>query len=75
MSNAQKLSQAVAGGASAPKLGANNFAVAAADRSVQIEREFATEIARTWPTLLVMQIALGMTDMQVDDLFVAAGKL
>ena len=50
-------------------------AVAQADRSTQIEWEYATEVKRVWPTLLNLQTALGLTDSQIDDLFVLAISL
>lgn len=50
-------------------------AVAAADKATQIEWEYATEIRRDWPTLVAMADALGMTDAQLDDLFVAGALL
>ena len=50
-------------------------AIAQADRAVQIEWEYATEFKRTWPTLLAMQTALGLTDQQLDNLFTLAATL
>lgn len=50
-------------------------AVAQADRSTQIEWEYATEVHRTWPTLITMASALGMTDAQLDQLFIEGAKL
>jgi len=50
-------------------------AIAQADRAVQIEWEYATEFRRDWPTLLAMQPLLGLTDEQIDGLFVAASAL
>lgn len=50
-------------------------AVAQADRATQIEWEYATEVHRTWPTLVAMASALGMTDAQLDDLFIAGAAL
>lgn len=50
-------------------------AVAAADRATQIDWEYATEIHRDWPTLVAMATALGMTDAQLDDLFIEGAKL
>lgn len=50
-------------------------AVAAADRATQIEWEYAQEVSRTWPTLVMMATALGMTDAQLDDLFVQGAAL
>ena len=50
-------------------------AVAQADKATQIEWEYATEVRRDWPTLLVMQAALGLTDDQVDQLFIQGSAL
>lgn len=47
-------------------------AVAQADRATQIEWEYATEVKRDWPTISKLQVALGMTDSQIDDLFLLA---
>lgn len=50
-------------------------AVKAADRSVQIEFEFAQEVSRTWPTLIAMATALGLTESQLDNLFIQGALL
>ena len=50
-------------------------AVAGADRATQIEWEYAQEVSRTWPSLVAMATALGMTDAQLDDLFIQGAKL
>lgn len=50
-------------------------AVKQADRATQIEWEYATEIKRTWPTLLNMQTLLNMSDEQVDTLFIQGALL
>lgn len=50
-------------------------AVAQADKTVQIEYEYATELHRQWPTLLVLATALGLTDAQLDALFIQASQL
>lgn len=52
-----------------------DLAVSQADRATQIEWEYATEVNRTWPTLGVLQVALGLTDSQIDDLFILASTL
>ena len=49
--------------------------IASAPRYVQIDWERATSIDRAWPTLAVLQSALGLTDAQVDDLFIRAATL
>lgn len=50
-------------------------AVAQADRATQIEWEYAAEVERSWQTLLTLQVALGLSDQQVDDLFITAAAL
>ena len=50
-------------------------AVAQADRATQIEWEYATEVRRDWPTLLTLQTALGLTEQQVNDLFISAALI
>lgn len=50
-------------------------AVAAAGRDTQIDWEYATEVKRDWPTLVAMASALGMTDDQLDNLFIEGAKL
>lgn len=49
-----------------------NTAISKASRNVQIEWEYAKDVERTWPTLLEVQTSLGLTDKQIDDLFVLA---
>ena len=50
-------------------------AVAQADRTTQIEWEYATEVRRGWQTLLTIQAELGLSERQVDDLFIMAATL
>lgn len=50
-------------------------AVKAADRSVQIEWEFAGEVRRNWPTLVALAAALHLDDAALDALFIAGSKL
>lgn len=52
-----------------------NTAVAAGGESLQIEWEFAATVDRNWPTLAVLQAALGLTDGQIDVLFTTAAGL
>jgi hypothetical protein len=56
-------------------LDAVEAAVAAADKTVQIDWDTATEVERDWPALITMQAALGLTDAQIDDLFIQASQL
>jgi hypothetical protein len=50
-------------------------AVAGADKAVQIEWEFASELRRDWPTLVGLATALSLTDAQIDGLFTQAAQL
>ena len=50
-------------------------AITQADRATQIEWEYATEVHRNWPTLRSVQGAVGLTDEQVDELFIRAVSL
>ena len=44
-------------------------------KTAQIEWEYAQEVERDWPTMLAVTSAMGMTEAQVDELFVLAGSL
>ena len=44
-------------------------------KKAQIEWEYAQEVERDWPTMLAVTSAMGMTEAQVDELFVLAGSL
>lgn len=44
-------------------------------RHVQVEWEYAIEFYRSWPTLLKMQHVMGLSDEQIDMLFVKAATL
>ena len=50
-------------------------AVANASRAVQIEWEYAAEVARNWHTLVTLQGVLGLPDAVVDGLFIAGAEL
>lgn len=50
-------------------------AITQADRATQIEWEYTTEVHRNWPTLRSVQGAVGLTDEQVDELFIKAASL
>ena len=56
-------------------LEAVNTAIAVGPANIQIEWEYATEVPRDWPTISAMQESLGLTDRQLDDLFVLAKGL
>ena len=45
------------------------------DGATQIEWEYATEVHRNWLTLRSVQGAVGLTDEQVDELFIRAASL
>jgi hypothetical protein len=49
--------------------------VAAADRDTQDRWEYATEIRRDFPMLIVLADLLGLSTLQVDDLFIHAAQL
>lgn len=46
-----------------------------AKSAVSIEWEYAIEVNRTWPWVIQLSQALGLTDEQLDQLFIAASKL
>lgn len=48
---------------------------ASSDRSAQIDWADAQEFRRDWPALIALQPALGLTDAQIDDLFLLAATL
>ena len=50
-------------------------AVAQADRATKIEWEYATEVNRQWPTLMVLASLMGMTSEALDGLFIEGAKL
>jgi hypothetical protein len=56
-------------------LGQVNTLVSSSTPDVQIEWEFAADLRRDWPTLLALSAALGLTDEQVDNLFIQASQL
>ena len=43
--------------------------------AARIEWEYATEVRRDWPALLTLQTALGLTEQQVNDLFISAALI
>lgn len=49
--------------------------IASADATTQIEWEFALEVRRDWLPILACATALGLTEAQVDDLFILAATL
>jgi len=46
-----------------------------AGEEAQIELEFAQEWKRTWPTLISAATSFGLTDVQIDQMFVEASAL
>lgn len=50
-------------------------AVAKSTKDVQIEWEFSSELRRDWPTLVLLAGALGLTEAQLDALFIQASQL
>jgi hypothetical protein len=49
--------------------------VAAAGRAAQIEWEYATNVKRSHPLIAAVQAAKGLTDADVDQLFLAAAGM
>ena len=45
------------------------------DEAMKIEWEYATEVRRDWASLIALTTSLGMTDAQLDDLFLLASTL
>lgn len=50
-------------------------AVASQGRAAQIEWEYATDVQRTHPLIAAVQAAKGLTDADVDQLFLAAAGM
>ena len=44
--------------------------IAGADQNTKDEWEFANEVVRDWPPLIAMAESLGMTNKQLDDIFI-----
>lgn len=51
------------------------LAIAASPRSLQIDWQRATSVERNWPTLMLVQRQMNITDEQLDALFVRASQL
>ena len=45
------------------------------DEALKIEWEYATEMKRDWPSLVAMATALGMTEADIDNLFIGGALL
>jgi hypothetical protein len=45
------------------------------DEALKIEWEYSTECKRDWQSLITMATALGMTDLQLDELFILGATL
>ena len=45
------------------------------DEVLKVEWEYASEVRRDWVNLITMATSLGMTEEQLDDLFIEAAKL
>jgi HD-GYP domain-containing protein (c-di-GMP phosphodiesterase class II) len=56
-------------------LDAVELAIAGAGPAAKIEWDYATEVQRSAGLVPAMATALGMSDTQIDDLFIAAGGL
>lgn len=49
--------------------------VSQADRAVQIDWQKGQTVRRDWPALTVVKTLMGMTERQIDELFILAGSL
>ncbi len=56
-------------------LDAVNAAIASADEAVRIEWEYATEVRRDHALVQTLSVALGLTELQLDELFTLAATL
>jgi hypothetical protein len=45
------------------------------DEELKVEWEYATEVRRDWDNLIAMATSLGLTEKQLDDLFILGGTL
>jgi hypothetical protein len=45
------------------------------DEAMKIEWEYATEVRRDWESLITMATSLGMSELDLDNLFITGGKL
>ena len=45
------------------------------DETMKIEWEYATEVKRDWESLIALAAALGMSELDIDNLFIAGGTL
>ena len=45
------------------------------DEAMKIEWEYATEVRRDWDSLIALTTELGLTSLQLDDLFILADTL
>ena len=48
---------------------------ASTDEALKIEWEYATEVKRDWPSLISLSTGLGMTDTDLDNIFLLASTL
>ena len=53
----------------------NNAIATGTDEVMKVEWEYADEVKRDWDSLNTMATGLGMTERQLDDLFILAGTL
>lgn len=53
----------------------NNAILASPDAEMKSNWEYRTEVRRDWPELVTLTAALGITDAQLDELFLLAGTL
>lgn len=53
----------------------NNAIANSTDEVMKVEWEYSDEVKRDWESLNTMATALGLTEKQLDDLFILAGSL
>lgn len=53
----------------------DNAIATGSDEVLKVEWEYATEVRRDWGNLISMALTLGITEEQLDDMFIQASKL
>ena len=53
----------------------DNAIATGSDEVLKVEWEYATEVRRDWSNLISMALTLGITEEQLDNLFIEASKL
>ena len=52
-----------------------NSIISGTDEAMKIEWEYATEVRRDWESLIAMATVLGLTELDLDNLFIEGAKL